>query len=256
MKQSVLKIEVFSDREKLSTSAAKYAAEVLRQAINQRGKACVVAATGISQFQFLDRLAREPRIDWSRTAFFHLDEYLGLPPQHPAGFRRYLKERVEDRLHPEVFHFIDGSAADPQQECRRLAALIRPLSIDLLFAGIGQNGHLAFNDPPADFDTEEPFRVVKLDEQSRMQQSEDGWFSSLAEVPTHAITMSIRQILKAKEIICLAPGKRKAEIVRQCLEEEISPLRPASILRTHERVTLYLDEDSASLLNPANRLTG
>ncbi len=242
-----MNIEVFSDREQLSTSAARHAAEALRQAIGQRGKACVVAATGISQFDFLDHLAREPRTDWSRTIFFHLDEYLGLPPQHPAGFRHYLKERVEDRLHPEAFHFIDGSTADPLAECRRLAALIRPLSIDLLFAGIGQNGHLAFNDPPADFEIEDPFRVVELDEQSRLQQFEEGWFASLAEVPTQAITMSIRQILKAREIICLAPGKRKAEIVRQCLEEEISPLRPASVLRTHERATLYLDEESASL---------
>lgn len=243
-----MNIEVFTDREKLSAAAARSAAEVLRRTIKERGQACVVAATGISQFEFLDHLAREARIDWSRAVFFHLDEYIGLPADHPAGFRYYLKERVEDRLHPRIFNFIDGSAADAEQECRRLAELIRPLSVDLLFSGIGQNGHLAFNEPPADFETDEPFRVVRLNEQSRLQQFDEGWFPSLDEVPTHAITMSIRQILKAKQIICLAPGKRKAEIVRQCVKEEISPLTPASVLRTHENATLYLDEDAASLL--------
>lgn len=254
---AVLNIEVFSDRNELSITAARHAANIMRNIIGCRGRAYLVAATGVSQFEFLDHLAAEPGIDWSRTVFFHLDEYVGLHPDHPAGFRRYLKERVKDRLHPETFHFINGSAPDPQSECLRLGALIRPITVDLLFAGIGQNGHLAFNEPPADFESDEPFRLVKLQEQSRVQQLEEGWFSSLAEVPTQAITMSIRQILKAERVICLAPGKRKAEIVRQCLEEEVSPLRPASVLRRHESATLYLDQDSASLLKRRpDRLTG
>jgi glucosamine-6-phosphate deaminase len=196
----------------------------------------------------LDRLHERRDLDWSRVTFFHLDEYLGIPAEHPASFRRFLKERIEDRLRPGYFHYIDGSAADPVAECRRLAALIEPVRIDLLLAGIGQNGHLAFNDPPADLVTRDSFIVVRLADASREQQLAEGWFASINEVPTHAITMSIAQITQARNILCLAPGKRKAEVVRACLESDIGADLPAAILRRHPRATLFLDEDAASLL--------
>ena len=243
-----MKVEVFDSKREMGGTAARDAAEIIRGAIAARGRARVVAATGASQFEFLDALTREEGIDWSRVTFFHLDEYVGLPESHPASFRRYLKERLAERVRPGTFHFIDGEAPDPLEECRRLGELISQGEIDVAFVGIGENGHLAFNDPPADFETDEPYVVVNLDEACRRQQVGEGWFKGLDEVPRQAISMSIRQILKARHVICVVPDRRKAVAVRDCLELEVSPLRPASALRQHEGAGLYLDRESASLL--------
>lgn len=243
-----MNVEVFDTKHEAGEAAAREAAEIIRAAIAERGEARVVAATGASQFEFLDALAREKGLDWGKVTFFHLDEYVGLPESHPASFRKYLRERLASRVRPGAFHFIDGEAADPSEECRRLGGLISEREVDVAFVGIGENGHLAFNDPPADFETEEPYLVVELDEDCRRQQVGEGWFKEVDEVPRRAISMSVRQILKARRCICVVPDRRKAEAVRDCLELEVSPLRPASALRLHEGATLYLDRESASLL--------
>ncbi len=244
-----MEIQIFSSKQELGRAAAHQAAGIMRQAIAERGQAYVIAATGASQFEFLEALTQAPELDWSRTTFFHLDEYLGLSQSHPASFRRYLKERIVDRVHPGTFHFVNGEAADPRAECRRLGELISRYTIDVAFVGIGENGHLAFNDPPADFETEEPYLVVQLDEACRRQQLGEGWFSSLEEVPRTAISISIKQILRSRHILCVVPDARKAQAVRNCLELEISPQYPASILRQHPATTLFLDIHSASLLS-------
>jgi glucosamine-6-phosphate deaminase len=243
-----MKVELFDSKREMGERAARDAAEIIRAAIAARGEARVVAATGASQFEFLDALTREEGIDWGRVTFFHLDEYVGLPESHPASFRKYLRERLAECVRPGAFHFIEGEAPDAREECRRLGALISQGDIDVAFVGIGENGHLAFNDPPADFETEEPYLVVDLDEACRRQQVGEGWFKGLDEVPRQAVSMSIRQILKARRVICVVPDARKAEAVRDCLELEVSPLHPASALQRHVGATVYLDRESAALL--------
>jgi glucosamine-6-phosphate deaminase len=243
-------LAIFDSRLQLAQAAADEAAGLIRQAIATRGQAYLIAATGTSQFEFLDAIVLQPNVDWAQVTFFHLDEYVGLPKTHPASFRRYLQERIVDRVQPGAFHFVNGDAPDPAAECRRVGELISRQTIDAAFVGIGENGHLAFNDPPADFETEEPYLVVELDEDCRNQQVGEGWFSSLDEVPRQAISMSIRQILKARRVICVVPERRKARAVRDCLEFEISPTHPASILQQHPGTTIYLDKESASLLSP------
>jgi glucosamine-6-phosphate deaminase len=243
-----MEIKTFPTKEAMAAAAAEQAAATLRDAIARQGRARVIAATGASQFEFLDALTRAPGIDWPRTTFFHLDEYVGIPDTHPASFRRYLRERLADRVHPGEFHFIEGDAADPQAECRRVGALLTHQPIDVAFVGIGENGHLAFNDPPADFETEEPYLVVDLDEACRRQQLGEGWFAKLDDVPRRAISISIRQLLKAREILCIVPDARKAAAVRDCLKGEVTPMHPASILQKHPQTTAFLDADSAALL--------
>jgi glucosamine-6-phosphate deaminase len=246
---STLRVEVLPSKAALGEAAAERAAAVIRVAVQGLGRAHVIAATGASQFEFLDELTRMPGIDWSRAECFHLDEYIGLSASHPASFRRYLRERIIDRVHPGVFHLLDGEAPDPGAECRRVGSLIAADAIDVAFVGIGENGHLAFNDPPADFETEAPYLVVDLDERCRRQQLGEGWFARIEDVPTQAISMSVRQILKARRVLCVVPDARKAEAVRDSVELEESPWRPASALRQHPAATLYLDCDSASLLS-------
>jgi glucosamine-6-phosphate deaminase len=243
-----MKTQVLNTKKECGAVAADRAAEILRNAITTKGHATFVAATGASQFDFLDDLTQQASIDWERTTMFHLDEYIGLSEDHPASFRRYLRERVIDRVHPGTVHLIQGDARDPHAECDRLNGVISRQTIDVAFVGIGENGHLAFNDPPADFDIEDPYIVVELDETCRKQQLGEGWFSSVDEVPRRAISMSIQQILKARVIVCVVPDKRKARAVKQCLQGEVSPWHPASILREHSNTFLYLDTDSASLL--------
>jgi len=242
-----LEIRIFETKLELGKAAARDAAKIIKEAIDKRGDAYVIAATGASQFEFLDALAQE-EIDWTKVVFFHLDEYVGLSGSHPASFRRYLKERVVSRVHPKTFHFLDGEADDVHEECRRVGNLIAQQTIDVAFVGIGENGHLAFNDPPADFDIEEPYIVVNLDDACRQQQVGEGWFKSIAEVPAQAISMSIKQVLKSRNILCIVPDQRKAEAVRAAVKGEVSPMQPASILQQHEHVTLYLDRHSSSLL--------
>lgn len=243
-----MKVAIFDSRLQMGEAAAADAANLIRQAIAQRSHAYLIAATGASQFEFLEALVQQPEIGWGQTTFFHLDEYVGLPESHPASFRRYLRERIVDRVHPAAFHFINGDAPEPSAEGRRVGELISRQTIDAAFVGIGENGHLAFNDPPADFDTPEPYLIVDLDEACRRQQVGEGWFETVNDVPAQAISMSIQQIMKARQVLCVVPDQRKARAVRDCLELEVSPLHPASILQRHEQTTIYLDKESAALL--------
>lgn len=242
---------IFGTKDELGRAAAADAAALLQDAITRRGLAHAIAATGASQFEFLEALTAGPGVEWSKVVFFHLDEYVGLPETHPASFRRYLKERIVEKLRPRAFHFIEGDAPDPEAERQRVSDVMRACQIDVAFVGIGENGHLAFNDPPADFQSEEPYLIVSLDDACRRQQLGEGWFKTLDDVPRRAVSMSVRQILKSEAILAVVPDTRKAKAVRDCLEGEVSPLRPASILRRHPRTTLYLDRDSASLLTPS-----
>jgi glucosamine-6-phosphate deaminase len=244
-----MNIQIFNSKQEVGQAAATDAAKIIRNAIAERGHAYVIAATGASQFEFLEAFVHQPDINWAKTTFFHLDEYVGLAESHPASFRKYLKERILNVVHPRTFNFVNGEAPDPASECHRVGDLISSCAIDVAFVGIGENGHLAFNDPPADFETEEPYVVVELDEACRRQQIGEGWFSSLEEVPRKAISMSIRQILKAANILCIVPDKRKAGAVKDTLEGEVTPIHPASVLQQHPRTTIYLDRDSASLLS-------
>jgi glucosamine-6-phosphate deaminase len=232
----------------LGQSAAEQAATAIRQAITTKGRARIIAATGASQFEFLEALTKAPDIDWAQVEMFHLDEYIGMPITHPASFRKYLWERFIEPTGMQNYHLLDGEA-NPNEVCASVGDLIADAPIDVAFVGIGENGHLAFNDPPADFETQAPYLIVNLDEACRRQQLGEGWFASLDDVPKQAISMSIRQILKAHEIICVVPDARKAEAVKTCLAGDVSPLAPASILQTHANTTVYLDKASAALLN-------
>ncbi|MFK7768171.1 MAG: glucosamine-6-phosphate deaminase [Mariniblastus sp.] len=239
---------ISNDVKTMGQNAAAAGAVILRQALAAKGTAAIIVATGSSQFEVLNALVDEPEIDWSRVTGFHLDEYLQLPENHPASFRKYLKERFVSKIPIGSFHYVDGEV-DPEAECQRLGELISAQQIDVAFIGIGENGHLAFNDPPADFETEAPYIVVELDEACRQQQHGEGWFNSMKEVPTHAISMSIRQIIKSKSIICTVPDERKAVAVRDSVEGEVTPTVPGSILQKHENATLFLDTTAASLLS-------
>src|ERR1700687_3532392 len=253
-----LQIKILDDKKALGQAAAEHAAKSLRAALRENGAARIVAATGASQFEFVDSLTSATDIDWNRVELFHLDEYVGLPATHPASFRKYILERIILRTgigHKTgitQYHLLDGEGA-PQEIAKRVGSELISRPIDIAFVGIGENGHLAFNDPPADFASEEPYLVVQLDEACRQQQVNEGWFSQLADVPMRAISMSIRQILRAKEIIAVAPEARKARAVQACMAGEISPMAPASALRNHLNATLYLDRDSAALLKASKR---
>ena len=244
----MFEVKIFTTKKEIGKAAAEKAAEILRETIKEKSKAVFIAATGASQFEFLEHLTSVSLIDWSKTTMFHLDEYVGIPENHPASFRKYLKERLIDKIHPGAVYLIKGDAEDPESECECSGKLISEKEIDIAFVGIGENGHLAFNDPPADFDTEKPYLVVELDEVCRRQQLGEGWFESLNEVPKRAISMSIKQIMKSKHIICIVPDSRKAQAVKDCLEGDIGPEHPASILRKHKNAVLFLDKDSAKLL--------
>jgi glucosamine-6-phosphate deaminase len=243
-------VRVFEDKLSLAQAAAEHAATALRQAIADRGRARIVAATGNSQLDFLDALTKANAIDWQQVEMFHLDEYVGLPSTHPASFRKYLLEKFIRKTGLTQYHLLDGDG-DVPEVIRRVGDSLKSAPADIAFAGIGENGHLAFNDPPADFETNQPYLVVQLDEACRRQQVGEGWFADISEVPRQAISMSVRQILKAREVIAVVPDARKAKAVKLCAEGEITPLAPASILRTHPGVTLYLDRESAGLLHPA-----
>ena len=239
-----MEIIAHQSKEEIGKAAAAKGAALIREALDNKGFANIIVATGSSQFEMLSSLTREG-IDWERVTAFHLDEYIGLPLSHPASFRKYLKERFVDLVPLKQFHYIDGEV-DPAGEISRLNALIEALEIDVAFIGIGENAHLAFNDPPADFETHDPFIVVELDLDCRTQQFSEGWFPSVEEVPQKAISMSVNQILKSNSIICTVPGERKAKAVKRTLENEPTPLIPATILKSHRSVHLYLDEASSA----------
>jgi glucosamine-6-phosphate deaminase len=245
-------VKIMPDKAQMGKAAAIAGAEHIRRAIAERGAANIIVATGASQFEMLGELVQQPNINWNRVTGFHLDEYVGLAIDHPASFRGYLWQRFVRKLPLPLraFHFLDGEG-NPQAECRRVAEIIRKHPIDVGFVGIGENGHLAFNDPPADFETEEPYLVVQLDDACRRQQLGEGWFPTFDDVPKQAISMSVRQIMKSAAIICTVPDERKAEAVRNSVEGQVTPQVPASILQRHKQCALYLDKPAASLLKKA-----
>ncbi len=241
-----MKISIHNSREELGIAASGKGAELIRKAIQKRGEAHIILATGSSQFEMLQSLVRA-RVDWSRISAFHLDEYIGLPEDHPASFRKYLKERFVDLVPLRAFHYVDGEG-DPAEVCAHLDELISQNPIDVAFIGIGENGHLAFNDPPADLEIEDPYIRVTLDEACRAQQVHEGWFPGFEAVPAEAISMSVKQIMKSGAIICTVPDERKANAVRDTMERPVSPECPASVLKTHPEVYLFLDRGSSSLI--------
>jgi glucosamine-6-phosphate deaminase len=244
-----VKLEILADKAAVGAAAAAMGANAIREAILRRGETTIVVATGRSQLEMLGYLVAAPGIDWSKVTAFHLDEYIGFPESHPASFRRYLRERFVAKL-PDLKAFIpiEGDAPDTMAEVARLNALLAERAVDVCFAGIGENCHLAFNDPPADFETEAPYLLVELDEACRRQQLGEGWFATLADVPQRAISMSIRQMMKARQLILSVAEARKAEAVKQAVEGAVSELFPASILQRHSSCTLFLDPAAASLL--------
>ena len=249
-----MEIIITHDAKELGQAAGHAAAVLIRRSISEKGSANIILATGTSQFETLNQLISEPGIDWSNVVMFHLDEYIGLPSTAKASFRNYLQERFIDKIPSlKAAHLINGDAingqADAEAECRRLADLITKHPVDVALVGIGENGHLAFNDPPADFVTEQPYIIVSLDEACRRQQLGEGWFHRFDDVPKQAITMSINQILKSKHIICSVSDSRKAMAVKNSLERTVSDLYPASILQLHPACTFYLDEAAAALLS-------
>lgn len=245
-----MQINVHQDKEESGKAAAELGAQLLRETLSL-GDATIIVATGSSQFDMLSALVAQPEIDWSRVTGFHLDEYLGIDDQHPASFRKYLKERFVDKVPMKKFHYVSGES-DPRAECDRLGEIISQSQVDVAFIGIGENGHLAFNDPPADFETEEPYLVVDLDQACREQQMGEGWFPDLDSVPTRAISMSVKQILKSKHIVCTVPDERKSLAVQQAVEGDVSPSVPASILQSHPNTNLFLDQAAASRLAQHN----
>jgi glucosamine-6-phosphate deaminase len=248
-----MRIRVFENAAALSRDAASDAARLLRETIAARGDARLIAATGTSQIAFLETLCAEPSIAWDRVELFHLDEYLDLPPNHPASFVRFLRERLIDRAGIRRVHMLDTAAGDgdPGELIRQVSAELAKAPIDLAFVGIGENAHLAFNDPPADLETTTSFLVVELDEACRRQQVGEGWFRDVADVPTRAITMSVHQILQAREILCLASGARKRQAVADSFgDADVNAMVPASALQRHARTIVYLDRDAAAGLTP------
>lgn len=245
-----MQITVSPDRESNGQAAATLGGRRLREILATRGEANVIVATGASQFEFFEALLREQDIAWDKVTFFHLDEYVGIPVTHPASFRKYLWERFQSKLPvpARAFHYVAGDG-EAGAECTRLGALISDHPIDICFAGVGENAHLAFNDPPADFETQTPYLVVNLDEACRRQQLGEGWFSSLEEVPAQAISMSIQQILKSKCLIITAPDERKAKAIRDGIEGPVTNLVPCSILQQHADTHVFLDPASAGLLS-------
>ena len=239
----------FSYKKSLANAAAVRAATIIRDAITARGHARIIAATGASQFEFLEVLTATTGINWKQVEMFHLDEYVGLPETHPASFCKYLRERLINKVGIGKYHLLSGTD-DPETVMKTVGSELQKAPIDVAFVGVGENGHLAFNDPPADFDNQQPYAVVALDEPCRHQQLNEGWFASLEDVPRHAISMTISQILKAKEILCVVPDARKAQAVKNCFDAKVSPMAPASVLQNHPNTTVYLDAASSSMLSP------
>jgi glucosamine-6-phosphate deaminase len=243
-----MEIRFFSSSNELGEKAASLAAQTIKEVIQGKQEARMIVATGASQFELLSNLVKHSDIPWDKVTAFHLDEYIGLSATHPASFRKYLRERFFDLVPLGNYYEINGDSIDPYKECERLGKILNQAPIDLALIGIGENGHIAFNDPPADFSTEEPYCVVKLDKACRLQQVGEGWFTDLDQVPKQAISMSVRQILKAGRIICTVPDTRKSQAVKATVEGPVTPEVPASILQTHPDCWLLLDRYSAVLL--------
>ncbi|MDD4817476.1 MAG: glucosamine-6-phosphate deaminase [Victivallaceae bacterium] len=243
-----MEIKIYRNKTEMSAAAAEFGAELLRKALHSRGEAVMIAATAPSQFEMMEHLTAAPGIDWSKVTIFHLDEYIGLPAGHRAGFRLNLRKNLIDRLPaaPKKVWYVDGD--HPEEFCSSIRRVMAEIPVDVAFVGVGENGHIAFNDPPADFETGEAFKIVTLDHVCRNQQFTEGWFPSLDAVPTTALSMTIPQIMKSAAIVNVVPDSRKAAAVRGMVEGAVSNLCPASILRTHGNCTTFLDDASASLL--------
>jgi|SRR5690554_1082602 len=243
-----MEIKVLKNPEELGKEAAKYSADILRKAIDEQGRARLVLSTGASQFDTLKALVKM-KVDWSKVEMFHLDEYVGLPETHPASFRKYLKERFINLVHPGKVFFVNGEG-EIQQNIDQLTRAIREAPVDLALVGIGENAHIAFNDPPADFETIEAYIVIDLAERCKQQQVGEGWFKTLKEVPKQAISMTIYQIMQSRVIVSAVPYQVKAEAIKLTLENEVTNTIPATILKQHPNTILFLDQDSASLVAP------
>lgn len=247
-KKDKIKVEVFENVQELGKAAAKSVAGLLQKSIAEKGKANLILATGASQFQFLENL-QNLEIDWKKITVFHLDEYYGMAITHPASFRKYLKERILDKVQPKQVYYLGGDAEDIEAEVTRYEDLLRNHPVDVACIGIGENGHIAFNDPPvADFNDPKLVKVVELDEACRKQQLGEGWFPTFDDVPTHALSLTIPAIMNCSHINCVVPDERKADAVFNTINAEISTACPATILRTHPNTILYLDKNSASKL--------
>ena len=248
-----MQIYIGKDKMDMATAAAKAAGDKIREAIAARGEARIIVATGASQFEFLAALVKEPGIDWTKVTGFHLDEYVGIPVTHKASFRGYMRERfVSKTTQPmKAFNEVNGEAADTDAEIARLEALIRSAPIDVACVGIGENGHLAFNDPPADIDCARAYKVVPLDDKCRMQQVGEGWFATKDDVPTHAFSMTMKQILWSKSIVCTCPDERKAEAVKGAIDGPVTNMLPSSFLQLHPDCLMFLDPPAAHLLSSA-----
>jgi glucosamine-6-phosphate deaminase len=249
LQADALSVRVHPDQASLATDAARMASDCLAQALASQGAARVILATGNSQIQFLEALVAMGRVDWSRVTLFHMDEYLGIDAAHPGSFRRYMRERVESRLRPRQFHYIEGDTLLPFCECERYTELLMAQPIDLCCLGIGENGHLAFNDPPvADFEDPHRVKLVKLDDACRRQQVGEGHFPGLEAVPQYAFTLTIPMLCSALRMLCIVPEQRKAQAVKETLQGPVSAACPGSFLRRQAHCTLFLDRESASLL--------
>jgi glucosamine-6-phosphate deaminase len=243
-----MNLSISQNKVQLGALAANRGASLINEAIKEKGYATIIVATGASQFEMLEALLKE-NIDWTKVEAFHLDEYIGVPLVHPASFRRYLKERFVDKIgNLKAFHYIAGDVEDVDAEIERLSSVIASKHIDVAFVGVGENGHLAFNDPPADFATEKPYSIVNLDDACRKQQLGEGWFPSFDDVPKQAISMGVRQIMKSAHIINTIGDTRKAAAVQGALTGPVTNMCPASILQTHPSCYWFLDVDSAALL--------
>jgi glucosamine-6-phosphate deaminase len=245
-KKDNLVVRIFETPIELGVAAADLAAGLLKKAIAEKGFANLILATGASQFLFLENL-QKMEIDWKKITVFHLDEYKGLPETHPASFRKYLKERILEAVKPKMVYYLEGDAADIDSEVKRYEGLLKNHPIDVACIGIGENGHIAFNDPPvADFNDPFLVKVVQLDEACRRQQFGEGWFPTMNDVPKEALSLTITAIMASKNIVCTVPDERKAEAVKNTLYGEIKTTCPASILRTHLHATLLIDRPAAS----------
>ncbi|MBR9999163.1 MAG: glucosamine-6-phosphate deaminase [Cyclobacteriaceae bacterium] len=246
MNVDLLRVKIYPDDTSMGHAAADYVEQILVSLIDRKGSASIILATGASQFSFYQALNTKESITWSKVTVFHLDEYAGMTSKHPASFRKYLKERILDHVRPANVYFLQGDAENTEEEVARYEALLKRSAIDLACIGIGENGHIAFNDPPvADFKDSKLVKVVKLDEGCRLQQLGEGWFPTLNDVPTHALSLTVPGIMRADKISCVVPDERKAKAIHQTLYGPISEKCPASILRRHSDCTLFLDELSA-----------
>jgi len=244
-----LTVRVFRSKPDLGSAAARQAGPILERRIREAGRARIILSAANSQLEMIDALARLSGLDWRAVEVFHVDEYVGLPASHAASFRLWVKTQFADRVNPGTVHYLAGDASDLDAECRRYAALLRAMPIDIAFLGFGENGHIGFNDPhEANFADPYAVRRVTLDERCRRQQVGEGHFPDLASVPREAMTLTCPTLVSARHIICCVPDRRKAEAVKNALEGPVTPACPGSIVRTHAQACLYLDQDSASLL--------